>query len=98
MSRRVSAAQALEIMQALPSDFCNGESLENEEYEAVNAAKAMAELEAESSDFKDEETAAVLPRLFESEKNMGQSHDKNQPVDSTDAYASQSIRSKNESF
>ena len=54
----------------------------------------MGKLEAESSNSKDEETVAVLPRTFESEENMEQSHDKNQPADSINADTPQLIRVK----
>ena len=50
----MAALQALEMMQALPSDSSYGAISDNEKYDAVNAAEAVAELEAESSDFKDE--------------------------------------------
>ena len=85
MSRGESALQALEMMQALPSDSSDGEFSDNEEYEAVNAVEAVAEIRAEISDSEDKKIAAVLPRPFGSEKNMGQSHDKTQPADSTNA-------------
>ena len=54
----------------------------------------MAELEAEYSDSEDKETVAVIPRPFGSEKNMGQSHDKNQPAENADADPLQPIQSK----
>ena len=50
---------------------------DKKEYEAVNAAEAVTELEVESSDSEDKETVAILPRPFGNEENMGQSHDKN---------------------
>ena len=83
MSRKESALQALEMIQTLPPESLNGEFSDNEEYKAINAVEAIAELEAESSDSEDEETVAVLPRPFGSKENMGQSHDKNQPADNT---------------
>ena len=69
MSKRESALQALEMMQALLSNSSDGEFSDNDEYEAVNVVEAAAELQAESFDFEDEETVVVLP--FRSEKNMG---------------------------
>ena len=90
----MNALKALEMMQALPSDSLDGEFSENEKYEAVNATETMAELEAESSDSKKEETVTVLARPFWSKENMGQSQDKNQSADSTNADAPQPMRSK----
>ena len=94
----MAALQALKMIQALPSDSSVGEFSSNEEYETVNAAESVAKLVAEFSDFEDEETVLVLPRPFESEESMVQCHDKNQSADSTDADASQPIRSKDESL
>ena len=54
ISIRVDALQALEMMQALPSDSSDGAISDNEKYDAASAAEAVAELEAESSDFKGE--------------------------------------------
>ena len=54
----------------------------------------MAELEAESSDSKDEQIATAFSRLFGSEENVGQSHDENQSADSADADEPQPTRSK----
>ena len=98
MSRRVAALPALEMIQALSSDSSDGEFLDNEEYEAVNAAEAVAELEAKSSASECEETVSVLPRLFGSKDNMRQSHDENQSADSSDADAPQPIRNKDGSL
>ena len=94
----MAALQALEMMQVLPSDSADGEFSDNEEYEAVNAVEAVAELEAESSDFEDEKTVAVLPHSFRSKENMGLSHDQNQPADSTNADTPQPIQSKDRSL
>ena len=71
MSGRVAALQALEMIQALPSASSDEESSYDEEYEAVNAAETVAELEAKSSDSEDKETVSVLPYPFESKENMG---------------------------
>ena len=57
MLKRESALKAREMMQAYsPSDSSDGEFLDNEEYESVNAVEAMAEFEAESFDSEDKET------------------------------------------
>ena len=98
MSKIKSALQALEMMQALSSDYSHGTFSNNEEYEAVNAVEAVTELEAESFDSQDEEFVAVLLRPFRSEENMAQSHDKHQPADSTDPDALHPIQSKDESL
>ena len=94
MSGRVAALQALEMIQALPSASSDEESSYDEEYEAVNAAETVAELEAKSSDSEDKETVSVLPYPFESKENMGQSYEENQSADSTDADKPQPIRNK----
>ena len=86
------------MKQAFQSDSSDGKFSDNEEYEAVNAAEAVAKLEAESFDTEGEEIVSVLPRPFGFEKNMGQSHDENQSADSTDSNAPQPIRSKHGSF
>ena len=96
MSGRVSALQAFKMMHALSSDFSAKEFSDNKEYEVVNAAEAVAELEADSFDPDDEETVVVLSRTFGNEENMGQSYDKNQPADNTNADAPQPIRCKDE--
>ena len=87
MLRRVAGLQALEMIQALPSDSSVGEFSDNEEYEAVNAAEAVAELAAEYSHSEDEETVLALPRPLGSEEIIGQSHEENESADSTDADA-----------
>ena len=67
----MNALKALEMMQALLSDSLDAEFSENEKYEAVNATETMAELEAESSDSKEEETVTVLAGPFWSKKIWG---------------------------
>ena len=94
MSKRVAALQALEIMQAFPSDSFGKEFSNNENYEAVNVAAAVVDLEAQSLNSKDEKTVTSLPRPFGSEENVGQSHDENQSANSTDTDALQPIPSK----
>ena len=79
-------------MQALQLNPSNGEFSDNEEYEAVNAAEAVAELEAKSSESENEKTVAIIPRPFGSEENMGQS------ADNTNEDAPQPIQSKDGSL
>ena len=86
------------MKQVFQSDSSDGEFLDNEEYEAVNAAEAVAKLEAESFDTEGEEIVSVVPRPFGFEKNMGQSYDENQSADSTDSNAPQPTLSKNGSL
>ena len=59
------------MIQDLPSDSLDGEFSDNQEYAAVNAADVVAELEAESFNYEDEEIFAVLPRPFGSKKMWG---------------------------
>ena len=61
MSRIESALKAFQMMQAFPSDSSDGKFLDNEEYEAINAVEAVAELEAESSDSEDEKLLQYSP-------------------------------------
>ena len=77
MLRRVFAFQTLKMMQDLSSDSFDGQFSDNQEYAAVNAAEVVAELEAESFNYEDEETVAILSRYFGSKENVGQFHDKN---------------------
>ena len=67
----MAALQALKTTQAFLSDSSDREFSDNKEYEAVNAAEAVAELEAESSDSEDEETVTVSLVLLGVKKIWG---------------------------
>ena len=98
MSRRESAFQAIEMMQALQLNPSDEEFSDNEKYEAVNAAEAVAELEAKSSESENEKNSCNNSSPFGSEENMGQSHDKKQSADNTNEAAPQPIQSKDGLF